>query len=110
LTTFSTQLAMYLKRSGITELVSCRTDIDSLRKCICSGLFGNAVKAKPDGTYMTVFGSKQLHVNPNSVLKESPEWMVFYEVLETDKAYMSNLTTIEPEWLAELAPHYYILH
>lgn len=40
-----------------------------------------------------------------SVLKqESPEWIVYQEVYETNKTYMRNVTAIEPEWLPKFAP------
>ena len=33
--------------------------------------------------------------------------VLFCEVLQTNKAYMSEITAIQPEWLTELAPHFY---
>lgn len=33
--------------------------------------------------------------------------LLFSEILQTDKAYMGELTVIKPEWLVELAPHFY---
>ena len=41
----------------------------------------------------------------SSVLrKESPEWVVYQEVYETNKIYMRGVTAIEPEWLPTFAP------
>ena len=33
--------------------------------------------------------------------------LVFNEVVHTNKEYMRDVTTIQPEWLCELAPHFY---
>lgn len=33
--------------------------------------------------------------------------MVYHELVLTAKEYMRHCTAIRPEWLAELAPHYY---
>ena len=36
--------------------------------------------------------------------------MLFNELLFTTKLYMRDLTQIEPEWLPELAPHFFAAH
>ncbi|TPX58828.1 hypothetical protein SpCBS45565_g07893 [Spizellomyces sp. 'palustris'] len=101
------QLRRYLGRFGM-PFESCKGDIDILRKCIVSGYFSHAARLKPDGTYGTVLHNEVLHIHPNSVLfRRSPEWVVYHEVVETTKSFMRDLTVIEPDWLTELAPHFY---
>jgi len=100
------QLVKYLKRFGI-KMQSC-TDLVAIRKCIVSGFFSNAAFVAPDGTYRTVRDSYSLSIHPSSVLyKDTPECVIFHEVIETAKEYMRDLTLIEPIWLAEAAPHFY---
>ncbi len=36
-----------------------------------------------------------------------PTWVLYHELVETAKEYMRNIITIKPEWLVEIAPHYY---
>jgi hypothetical protein len=36
--------------------------------------------------------------------------VLFNELLFTTKLYMRDLTQIEPEWLPELAPHFFAAH
>lgn len=61
-----------------------------------------------DGSYKTVRDDVELHIHPTSVLfKRSPKWVIFNQVVQTTKYYMRNVTVIEPEWLSELAPHFY---
>ncbi len=33
--------------------------------------------------------------------------MVYHELVMTAKAYMRTVSDIKPEWLVEIAPHYY---
>ena len=49
-----------------------------------------------------------VHIHPSSGLsKESPRWLVYFELVFTTKEYMRNVIEIKPEWLAEIAPHFY---
>lgn len=36
-----------------------------------------------------------------------PRWLVYQELVMTSKAYMRTVSEIKPEWLIEIAPHYY---
>lgn len=37
----------------------------------------------------------------------STGWVIFQEVVETQKKFMRDLTVIDEDWLLESAPHYY---
>lgn len=80
-----------------------------IRKCILHGFFENIAQRQTDGTYKTVKGQvESLFMHPSSVLfKFPPEWVCFTEVIQTNKLYMRDVMSIEPQWLAEVAPHYY---
>lgn len=84
-------------------------DTDNVRKCIVSGLFPNAAYLHMSGTYRTVRGDMEIGVHPTSVLYsvKQPSWVVFAEMVHTNKVLMKDLTVIEPSWLEILAPHYY---
>ncbi|CEJ00506.1 hypothetical protein RMCBS344292_14559 [Rhizopus microsporus] len=114
------QLMKYLKRFDI-PLVSATSKYpntaegrqrasEDVRKCIATGYFANAAIAEPDGSgrFRTIRDNVVLHIHPNSVLfNRNPKCVVFHEVVETTQAYMMDLTVIEPEWLAHIAPHFY---
>ncbi|CAO3628301.1 unnamed protein product [Mucor hiemalis] len=114
------QLMKYLKRFDI-PLVSASSKYPKtaeglleasrdVRKCITSGYFSQAAIAEPDGSgrFRTIRDNVLLQIHPNSVLfNRNPKCVVFHEVIETTQAYMRDLTVIEPDWLAELAPHFY---
>ncbi|KAI8339434.1 P-loop containing nucleoside triphosphate hydrolase protein [Chlamydoabsidia padenii] len=115
------QLVRYLKRFKI-PLVSAmdgtRLDQDRqreqaserIRKCLVSGYFSQAARAEPDGSgrFRTIRDGVLLNIHPDSVLfNRNPKCVIFHEVVETNKAYMRDLTTIDESWLADLAPHFY---
>ncbi len=80
----------------------------NIRKCITSGYFYNAAKGQKNGTYKTLKNPHSVMIHPGSfVFKDEPEWVIFHELVHTTKEYMRNLIEIKPEWLTEIAPHYY---
>ena len=49
-----------------------------------------------------------MHIHPSSGLAEAlPRWVVYHELVLTTKEYMRVVSEIKPEWLVEIAPHYY---
>ena len=80
----------------------------NIRKCIASGFFYNAAKFQKNGNYKTLKNPHSVLIHPGSFLfKDEPEWVIFHELVHTTKEYMRNLIEIKPEWLTEIAPHYY---
>jgi HrpA-like RNA helicase len=69
------------RRYGV-KIVSCKSDVDALRRCITAGFFANAAKLSADGTYRTVREGQAVEIHPSSVLygEDRPQWVVFYEV------------------------------
>ena len=43
----------------------------------------------------------------SSLFKETPRWVIYHELVFTTKEYMREIIEINPEWLMEVAPHYY---
>lgn len=111
------RLTKTMRRLGVTSASTSEEEKtilrlhpgDSVRRCIVSGMFPNAAYLHPSGYYRTVRGDFTLHVHPSSVLyTEKPaSWVVFSELVHTNKVYMKDITTIDPVWLETLAPHYY---
>lgn len=102
------QLIRLLKRAKI-NIVSCQGDVDKIRQCIVAGFFANAAKLHASGVYRSVRDDYTLYIHPTSVLAPEvpPQWVVFNEVVQTSKEFMRDITVVKPEWLYELAPHYY---
>ena len=80
----------------------------NIRKCIASGFFYNSAKLCKDGIYRTLKNSQTVYIHPSSFLfKENPRWVIYHQLIYTSKEYMNYLIEIKPEWLMDVAPHYY---
>ncbi|XP_041375611.1 probable ATP-dependent RNA helicase DHX35 isoform X2 [Gigantopelta aegis] len=90
-------------------LISCGDDVDPVRRCLTASFFANAAKLHYTGVYRTVRDDHVLHIHPTSVLfpEMPPKWVIFNEVIQTTKDFMRDITVIKPEWLCELASHFY---
>jgi pre-mRNA-splicing factor ATP-dependent RNA helicase DHX16 len=79
-----------------------------VRKCVAAGFFYHAAKLQKNGAYRTVKNPQTVSIHPSSGLaKEMPRWVVYHELVFTTKEYMRQVIEIKPEWLVEIAPHYY---
>lgn len=101
------QLEGLLERVEI-EISSNMNELDSVRKSIVAGFFPHTAKLQKNGSYRTVKHPQTVHIHPNSGLSQVlPRWVVYHELVLTSKEYMRQVTELKPEWLIELAPHYY---
>ena len=93
-------------------LVSCGTNWDPLRRCICAAFFHQASKSHSFGIYLNLRTSVSVSLHPTSALYglgHQPSYVVYHELILTSKEYMSVVTSVEPEWLAELGGVFYSL-
>ncbi|KAJ5231689.1 uncharacterized protein N7469_006277 [Penicillium citrinum] len=91
-------------------LVSCGTDWDLIRKCICSGFYHQAARVKGIGEFINLRTSVTMALHPTSALYGLgyvPEYVVYHELILTAKEYMSTVTAVDPHWLAELGGVFY---
>lgn len=77
----------------------------SHRKCICSGYFHQAAKAKGMAEYLNLRTGVTMHLHPTSALfglGTAPEYIIYHELILTAKQYASIVTAVDPIWLAEV--------
>lgn len=94
------------------RLVSCGTDWDVVRMCICSGYYHQAAKVKGIGEYINLRTSVTVQLHPTSALYGLgylPDYVVYHELILTSKEYMSCVTSVDPHWLADLGGVFYSL-
>ena len=106
------QLHDIMTNSQKMELVSCGTDWDTIRKCICSGYYHQAAKVKGIGEYINLRTSVTVQLHPTSALYGLgylPDYVVYHELILTSKEYMSCVTSVDPHWLADLGGVFYSL-
>lgn len=92
------------------QLVSCGTDWDVIRKCICSGYYHQAAKVKGIGEYINLRTSVTVQLHPTSALYGLgylPDYVIYHELILTSKEYMSTVTAVDPHWLADLGGVFY---
>lgn len=86
---------------------SVYSSIDLIRKSIASGFFHNCARLKGIGEYINIRTNIPCVIHPSSSIYSlgyTPDYVVYHELIMTNKEYMNNITVIEPEWLVELAP------
>lgn len=70
------------------EVVSCGTDWDIVRKCICSAYFHQAARLKGIGEYVNCRTGMPCHLHPTSALfgmGYTPDYVVYHELIMTAK-------------------------
>lgn len=103
------QLEGLLERVEI-ELTSTPGDLDAIKKAITSGFFHHSARLQKTGAYRTVKNPQTVYIHPSSGLAQVlPKWVVYHELVLTTKEYMRQVTELKPDWLVEIAPHYYQL-
>ncbi|KAJ8952268.1 hypothetical protein NQ318_007435 [Aromia moschata] len=94
-------------KKGDLVISSCGSQMNQLRKCLLSGLFMNVAELHRDRQYITLDKRQVVQIHPSSSLHgQQPHYVLFTEVVQTNKCYLRSLTTIEGEWLSEIAPDY----
>lgn len=92
------------------EILSCGPQLDLARKCICSAYFHQASKIKGVGEYQNLRSGMSCHLHPTSALYGlgyTPDYIVYHELIMTQKEYMQYVTAVDPFWLAELGPMFF---
>lgn len=110
-TSVKRQLVRILEKqmdSGNVEKV--KTDGDNertlLRKSLLAGLFLNIAYCTGKA-YVSVKEGQTVEIHPSSCLKHMPEWVIYNEIVLTDKSYIRCCSGLRPEWLLEILPEYF---
>ena len=90
------------------DVLSAGRNFNKIRRAICSGFFFHSAKKDPQEGYKTLVENTPTYIHPASALfQRQPDWVIYHELVLTSKEYMRECTTIEPKWLAELAPRFF---
>lgn len=91
-------------------LITCGTDWDTLRKCLVEGYFHQAGKVKGIGEYTHCRTGIPMNLHPTSALYGLgylPDYVLYHELTLTSKEYMTQVTAVDPMWLAEIGSVFY---
>lgn len=103
------QLTDLMKKQKL-EPISSGGAWDNVRKSICSAYFYNSSRIKGIGEYINMLTSIPCSLHPSSSLfglGYTPDYVCYHELISTSKEYMSCVTAVEGEWLAELGPMFF---
>lgn len=101
------QLTRAATHEGI-EVKSAEEESAPLLRSMVAGYFLNTARKQADGSYRTVSTGQILVIHPSSVLfQQPPEMIIFNELVKTNRLYARDVSSILPEWLAEMSPNVY---
>ncbi|KAI0274006.1 pre-mRNA splicing factor [Russula aff. rugulosa BPL654] len=92
------------------DIISAGTDFDIIRKAICAGYFHQAARVKGIGEFVNIRSGLPTHLHPTSALSGlgyTPSYVIYHELILTSKEYMTQVTAVDPYWLAELGSVFY---
>ena len=99
------QLSRAAEGEGV-EMKSAGSATAPLLRSLVSGYFLNTARKQADGSYKTMSTGQRLVIHPSSILFHSaPEMILFNELVKTNRLYARDVSSIQPEWLAELSPN-----
>lgn len=103
------QLAKLCDRVEVNITSVGANDLVPIQKSITAGFFLNSARLQRGGdSYRTVKKNSTVHMHPSSVLFEvNPKWVLFYQLVLTSREYMRSNMPLQPEWLTEVAPHFF---
>ncbi|KAG5179964.1 P-loop containing nucleoside triphosphate hydrolase protein [Tribonema minus] len=106
------QLSRLMQRLNLplksTEFTN-RDYYTNIKKALCAGMFMQVAHRERSDHYLTVKDNQIVGIHPSSALDSKPEWVIFEEFVLTSKNFIRTVTAVQPEWLVEIAPHYYDL-
>lgn len=129
------QLAKLCERIEVSISSVGASEVPVIARAITSGFFPNCARLQKGGdSYRTVKSGLTVSMHPSSVLApkrphrpggadgsgvggaaqmqghehvQPPRWILFNEIVLTTKEWARGCIEIKPEWLVEVAPHYY---
>lgn len=104
------QVLDIVRSVGMSE-TSC-DDWDLVRRAIASAFYYQAARRKNVSDYINIRSAVVSGLHPTSSLYGtglSPDYVVYHELIMTKKEFMSCVTAVEPQWLADAGPKLYVL-
>lgn len=94
------------------KMSSCGENLDQVRKCMISGLFDNIAELRHDRGYLTITGKLRAKIHPSSILhgRYQPQYLIYSEIVLTERNYLRYVTEIQPEWVGEVMPNFMYLN
>jgi pre-mRNA-splicing factor ATP-dependent RNA helicase DHX15/PRP43 len=89
------------------EKVGSRDYYCAIRKTVLAGFFMQVAHLERSGHYLVIKDNQPVLLHPSSSVTYKAEWVTYNEFVLTKQKYIRTATVVEPEWLIEVAPHFY---
>jgi HrpA-like RNA helicase len=101
------QLKSFCEKFGL-DVKDSNTSSEAVLQCFLAGFFRNVAFLQNDGTYKTLLNNRSVSIHPSSLLVGTrAPCVMFSELTFTTKSYLRNVSSIEPFWMTQAAPHYF---
>lgn len=104
------QLYRLCERAGILSDTQS-DDPNAIQKALLMGYFAYTARLSKSGDFYITQGTKQsVWIHPSSALhsrKPLPKYVLFHELALTSREFMRGVLVIEPDWIRQVAPHYF---
>ncbi|KAL7636351.1 UNVERIFIED_CONTAM: hypothetical protein RMT77_013110 [Armadillidium vulgare] len=101
------QLKEICVRNNI-PLMSCNGKTGLVLRCLISGLFRNVAEKVTDKNYIVLHTREEVKIHPSSsMFRLSEDYVLFTELVKTEKTYMHINSSIRAQWLMEYDSEYF---
>ncbi|HVR33130.1 MAG TPA: ATP-dependent RNA helicase HrpA [Acidimicrobiia bacterium] len=81
-------------------------DADMIHRAVLSGLLSQVGRKDPDSHEYRGARGARFAIAPGSVLfKQSPEWVMATDIVETTRLWARGVARVQPEWIEAMASH-----
>eukprot|EP01064_Diplonema_japonicum_P023611 TRINITY_DN34023_c0_g1_i1.p1 TRINITY_DN34023_c0_g1~~TRINITY_DN34023_c0_g1_i1.p1 ORF type:complete len:1063 (+),score=318.19 TRINITY_DN34023_c0_g1_i1:46-3189(+) len=92
------------------KIGSCGGDWDPVKRALCAGYFINCGKRRGVDDYYSMLTGVPCCVHPSSALFNGgmmPDYVIYHELIYTQKEYMNTVSVIDGNWMTEIAPKFF---
>uniref|UniRef100_A0AC35TFQ7 RNA helicase n=1 Tax=Rhabditophanes sp. KR3021 TaxID=114890 RepID=A0AC35TFQ7_9BILA len=82
----------------------------NIKKAVISGFFMQVAYLETSKNYTVLKDNQIVTIHPSSVISSKPEFVIYNELVLTNRNYIRTCSAIEPEWLFQGCPSYYDLN
>eukprot|EP00924_Labyrinthula_sp_SR-Ha-C_P005267 maker-scaffold_1-snap-gene-26.54-mRNA-1 protein AED:0.18 eAED:0.18 QI:0/0/0/1/0.75/0.6/5/0/642 len=93
-------------------LSSAKGHWDRVREALCASYLLQACRMKGMVQYTNLVSGIPVKLHPASALRglgQTPDYVVYHQLLMTAKQYIRVATAVNPEWLASMGPMFYTI-
>ncbi len=88
--------------AGFAQQPAADATYEAIHKSLCAGLIGGIAARKDAGVYTGIAVDEIRVASVSVVARKDTPWLLFHEIVETEKVYGTRAAVIDPAWVEEL--------